>query len=148
MNLGLDDLLHERAIHRTLCRFAEAMDRRDWAMLDDVLLPDASGDFGEGFQPQGRLALIALFKHFLGRCGPTQHLIGNLVVEIRGERASSRCYVRDLHQGAGERAALTFSSPGIYDDEWILTGRGWRIAHRRKTNLMMIGSIAALGADD
>jgi hypothetical protein len=29
-----------------------------------------------------------------------------------------------------------------------LTGQGWRIAHHRKTNLMMIGSIAALGADD
>lgn len=148
MTPGVDDLLHERAIHRALCRFAEAMDRRDWAMLDDVLLIDATGDFGEGFQPRGRPALIELFQHFLGRCGPTQHLIGNLVVEITGERASSRCYVRDMHQGAGARAALTFSSPGIYDDQWILTPEGWRIAHRSKTNLMMIGSIAALGADD
>jgi hypothetical protein len=144
---ALEILFHEREIQRRLCLFAEAMDRREWQFLDEVLLTDATGDFGEGHRPHGREAIVAMFKHFLGSCGPTQHLIGNLVVEIEGQRAHSRCYVRDMHQGAGDKVDLTFSSPGMYEDDWVLTVQGWRIAHRTKINLMMIGSIEALGVE-
>jgi hypothetical protein len=145
--MDLSDLIAEREIKRALFRFAKAMDERDWDALKQLLTADATGDFGAGFKLKGRDEFVAMFRRFLGNCGPTQHLLGNIVIDVDDPRAMSRCYVRDIHQGKGPRSHLTFSAPGEYHDTWHRGLDGWRITHRRKINLMLIGSFEALGAD-
>lgn len=143
--MNMETLLAERDIHRALCRFARAMDERDWNALSSVLAEDATGDYGGGVKCQGRDAFIANFRHFLGNCGPTQHFLGNLAVDICGDTAESRCYVRDMHKGAGDKGHLFFSTMGEYQDRWIRTPEGWRIIHRRKVGEVVDAAIEALG---
>lgn len=143
--MDLGTLLDERAIYLQLCALADAMDQRDWSALDDILTEDADGDFGTGERIVGRAGFVKLFTHFLGNCGPTQHLIGNVRISVNGDTAESRCYVRDMHIGTGERAHLFMSSSGEYLDRWIRTRDGWRMTHRTKRTPIMLGTIDALG---
>jgi len=46
--MDLETLIAERDIGRAIHRFARAMDERDWAALDTVLLEDATADLGMG----------------------------------------------------------------------------------------------------
>lgn len=144
--MDLATLLAEREIHLALCRFARAMDERDWAALDDVIAEHATADFGTGLL-QGRTRIVADMRSYLDVCGPTQHLLGNLVVEVAGDRAASRCYVRDLHLGTGAMAAESFSSSGEYRDRWERGSSGWRMVHRHKATFLAQGSIGIFGSE-
>lgn len=143
---ALATLLAEREIARGLAEFARAMDERDWNALDDVLAEDATGDFGAGGILCGRAAMVALMRSFLDDCGPTQHLVGNVVVDVVGDQACSRCYVCDMHVGAGEKAHLTLRSLGEYHDRWRRIDGRWRMVHRTKLNHALVGTLEVLGA--
>src|SRR5688572_17504432 len=86
-----------------LVRCASAFDRREWAALDDVFSPDAIA-----YGADGRDAVVATVRSFLGGCGPSQHLLGNHEVVIDGDTARSVCKARVLHVGAEELAHLTY----------------------------------------
>ncbi|GAA4488009.1 hypothetical protein GCM10023094_47190 [Rhodococcus olei] len=142
--MTLDDLLAEREITRALTRIARAMDDRDWAALDDLVLADATADLGTG-ELRDRAELVTTIRAFLDECGPTQHLLGNVLVDVDGDTATSRAYVSDLHVGSGDRADLTFRTLGDYHDTWVRHGDAWRLARRVKHNRGHVGSFAALG---
>lgn len=142
--MTLDNLLAEREITRALTRIARAMDDRDWAALDDLVLADATADLGTG-ELRDRAELVTTIRAFLDECGPTQHLLGNVLVDVDGDTATSRAYVSDLHVGSGDRADLTFRTLGDYHDTWVRHGDAWRLARRVKHNRGHVGSFAALG---
>lgn len=142
--MTLDDLLAEREIQRALAGFARAMDARDWTALHDIVLEDATADIGTG-PLQGRAALIAHMRAFLDECGPTQHLLGNIVIDVHGNTATSKAYVSDTHIGAGDKADRTFSTLGEYHDQWKKIDGRWRMTHRTKHNRAHIGSFEVLG---
>ncbi|MFC9786368.1 nuclear transport factor 2 family protein [Rhodococcus sp. NPDC127528] len=142
--MTLDDLLTERAINRALTEIARAMDQRDWEALEELTLPDMTANLGTG-ELTGRAHVVASIRSFLDECGPTQHLLGNVLVDVDGDTATSRAYVSDMHIGAGERSHLTFSTLGDYHDSWVRSGGVWRLARRVKHNRGHVGSFAALG---
>ncbi len=90
MSDPLSLLMDEREINRALTRFARAMDERDWEAAKAILSEDATGELGTG-PLNGPDAIIACIRHYLDGCGPTQHLLGNLLIEISGDTAESRC---------------------------------------------------------
>jgi hypothetical protein len=139
-------LLDERAIGRQLTAFARAMDERDWAALDALVAADATADVGTGSLQHGRAAIVALMRSFLDDCGPTQHLLGNLVIDVTGDEATSRCYVADLHVGAGAKSHLTLQSLGDYHDRWRRLDGRWQLVHRTKLNRALVGTLEVLGA--
>jgi hypothetical protein len=143
--MTLDDLLAEREIYRALTLFARAMDARDWQALATITTEDITADIGTG-PLAGRAALIADMRSFLDDCGPTQHLLGNVLIEVQGDRASSQAYVSDMHIGQGDKSHLTFSTLGDYRDQWKKVDGGWRMHHRTKLNRAHIGSLEVLGA--
>jgi 3-phenylpropionate/cinnamic acid dioxygenase small subunit len=124
-------LLLERELHLVLCRYARACDQRDWPAMDDIFIEEASADYGGMLRLQGREPIVAMIRAHLDGCGPSQHLLGNLVVDVSGAAVESRVYVRAAHRGAGSMQDLTYESLAEYQDRWILTPGGWRIAHRR-----------------
>jgi hypothetical protein len=137
-------LLAERDIARQLAGFARAMDARDWGALDAILAAEASADFGTG-ELAGRAAIVRVMRSFLDDCGPTQHLLGNLTIEVEGARARSRCYVSDLHLGTGEKSQLSFQTLGEYQDAWECRNARWWLVRRLKLNRAHLGSYAVLG---
>ncbi len=145
MSDALQMLLAERDIARQLALFARAMDTRAWAALDAIIGADATADFGTG-PVSGRAAIVHVMRSFLDDCGPTQHLLGNLTVDVLGTTARSRCYVSDLHLGTGDKAQLSFQTLGEYQDAWECRDGRWWLVERVKLNRAHLGSFAVLGA--
>lgn len=139
--MTLETLLAERGIARELTRFARAMDERDWDSLLAILADDATGELGEG-PLNSPAAIVGTIRRYLDACGPTQHLLGNLLVEVEDDRAHSRCYVSDMHLGMGAMAGETFATLGDYHDTWRRIDGHWRLAHRTKHNRGHVGSLA------
>lgn len=133
-------LLAEREIQRNLVAIARAMDERDWAAFREILLPDATADLGAG-RITGRDEIARFIAGFLDACGPTQHLLGNVLIDVRGDEAASRAYVSDMHKGQGAKAELTFSTLGDYHDQWRRVDGTWRLQHRTKLNRATLGDV-------
>lgn len=136
----LEAMLTRYAIERELIKFARGMDARDWAGLKAILTPDATADYGQG-ELHGPDAIIGVIRAHLDVCGPTQHLLGNLLVDREGDTTFSHCYVSDMHLGAGANAHLNFCTLGDYHDVWKLIDGRWRLADRRKDNRGFVGSL-------
>lgn len=144
----LDELQAERQITRGLYAFARGMDARDWLLVRSLLLDDAVGEFGRG-KEMGADRIVASIREFLDVCGPTQHLLGNIEidVDINGGTAQSHSYVSDMHLGAGDRSALTFSTLGEYHDDWVCGDDGWKIKRRVKDSRAVLGSFDVFTSD-
>lgn len=123
-------LLDEREIVRNLSRFARILDNKQWDRLSDVFAQDISFDYGTGRDEHGMAALTDNMRRFLDKCGGTQHLIGSLLVDLDGDRATSRAYVQARHQRVDDGAGPIFDSNGEYVDQWERRPEGWRIVRR------------------
>jgi hypothetical protein len=143
----VDELRAERDIERQLVRFARAMDDRRWDVLAEILFEDATGDYGAGTVSGGD-AIIGLIRSFLEACGPTQHLLGSIEVDVNGRTATSRAYVSDVHLGVGDRGHLSYSTLGDYHDRWEHDGAQWRLRHRTKHHRGQVGTMAVFGVAD
>lgn len=129
--MDIKNLLLERELNAVLSRYARACDRRDWRAMDDVFLEEATADYGGLHHLQGREPIVAMIRVHLDGCGPSQHLLGNLLVDTSDSAVESRVYVRAAHSGAGSMQDMTYESLAEYQDRWVSTPNGWRIAHRR-----------------
>ena len=141
---SLQRLWLERELHHVLVRYARLCDERDWAAIDTVFDENASARYG-GWHLPDRAAILAMLRDNLGGCGPTQHLLGNLVVEVDGDTVTSRTAIRAAHRGTGDSAGQTYDCLGEYRDLWVCTSSGWRIAHRAMMVTLEFGSRKVLG---
>ncbi len=133
----------ERALHRVLVRYAQLCDQRDWAAITEVFSDTASARYG-GWPLPDRAAILRMLQRNLGGCGPTQHLLGNLLLDHQAGTLCSRVSVRAAHRGAGALAEQTYECLGEYHDRWVHTAQGWRIAHREMVIGLEFGSRAVL----
>ncbi len=122
-----------------LDRYASALDRRDWRLLDRVFTEDLTYDAGEWIM-NDRVDYVRTVRGYLDGCGPTQHLLGNYRIQVQESAAQSQCYVRAFHRGLGELAATTYEMGGEYRDQLCWTPQGWRIRHRTLEVLFETGS--------
>ncbi|WP_026403849.1 nuclear transport factor 2 family protein [Actinomadura sp. WAC 06369] len=128
----------EQIIER-LAEMAAALDRRDWDAVGAMFVPDATG-----YGRTGRDTIVARVRAHLGGCGPSQHLLGNHRVEIRGDEARSLTYARVHHQGEGEAAGRAYECFGEYEDHWTRTPDGWRMTSRTFTISHDLGDFGVL----
>lgn len=136
-------LAHE--LHEVVCRYARVCDERDWGALDQVFSDEASAEYG-GRPLKDRAAILRMLQYHLDGCGPTQHLLGNLQVHAgTAGGVTSRVQVRAAHRGLGARQRQTYDCLGEYQDRWVRTAAGWRIAHRRMIVTLEYGSPEVLG---
>jgi hypothetical protein len=90
---------------------------------------------------RGRAAIIELIRGFLDNCGPTQHLLANVVIDLDGDTATSRAYVHDVHLGSDADASTRFYTLGDYTDTWRRRADGsWVLSERVKANRAHVGS--------
>jgi hypothetical protein len=121
----------ERAIRDGLARFARLLDNKRWAELGDVFAEDLAFDYGMG-ESSGMAALTENMRRFLDGCGPSQHLIGSITVDVAPDAASaiSRAYVQARHQRPDDNGGPIFDTNGEYVDRWERRPEGWRIVRR------------------
>ena len=128
--MNLQTLLDEREITRGLARFARILDTKSWPELPEVFAQDIVFDYGTGEERHGMDALRDNMTRFLDKCGPTQHLIGSILVDIDGDAAVSRAYVQARHQAVNDPGGPVFDTNGEYIDRWERRAQGWRIVRR------------------
>jgi ketosteroid isomerase-like protein len=130
------------AIRAVLTLYAKSLDRLDFAAMKRVFTPDATGNYHETGSYQGVDQLSGLFARVLGQCGPTQHLLGSMDIQVRGDEATASTYLQAIHIGSkpgfeGKRLTVW----GEYRDQLVRTPEGWRIRHRELAPIHAEGDV-------
>jgi len=139
--MTLETLLDHAQIEAVLMAYTTALDERDWRALEDVFVPEASADYGVVGEFHGRTAVIEVVRNFLQRCGPTQHLLGNIRTTVQSDEAQARCYIQAIHAGIGEHLSQTMTLWGEYRDRLERREEGWRILHRELHVQHVLGDV-------
>ena len=139
----LQALIDERQIAYALSQFARILDEKRWDDLSQVFAHTLSFDYGEG-EAQGMVALQRQVSKYLDNCGGTQHLIGSMMIDVDGDRATSRAYVQARHQRRDDPVGPVFDTSGEYRDQWERHIEGWRIVRRDVAWFMHAGDSSIL----
>lgn len=142
---GLED--DRLAIMNQLGRFARILDGRNWDAVGEVFAQDVTFDYGDGGEKAGIAALTEQFRRYLDVCGPSQHLLGSVMLTFEPNGAVSRSYVQARHQGLGPKAHLFLDTNGEYIDRWERRDGGWRIVRRDAVWALHMGDFSVLTAD-
>ena len=91
MPMTLEEISDRMEIQELLVRYSHCVDTCDFDGLDNVFTPDAHIDYTAMGGAKGTLPEI---KAFLSKAMPIfksyQHMIGNTVLELDGDRATAR----------------------------------------------------------
>lgn len=124
----LRDTIAKQKIAEVLTRYCRGIDRCHLESLLSVFWPDATADYGSGAQNAqdwSRITVAAL-KGMLR----TQHSIGNLLIEVEGDRAKAETYCHAFHELPGENGPGEMIVGGRYLDRLERRDGVWRIAQR------------------
>ncbi len=127
-----------------LCvRYTIALDTKDWALLESCFAP--SPVF---VHPGGRLeGFPAILERTIAALTPltaTQHLLGNIVVQVDGDTSRSMCYFQAQHVRAGTPGGETYIIAGSYADTLTRAASGWKITERVQTYIWRDGNRAVV----
>jgi hypothetical protein len=110
-------------------RLARAIDRCDAALLGQLFHPDATDDHG-GFKGTAQ-DFVPWVMEVLAGMRRTQHVVGNILIELDGDTAYGESYFIAHHALPNAEGADTFMiAAGRYLDRFERRGGEWRIAHR------------------
>jgi uncharacterized protein (TIGR02246 family) len=126
----LDDAADLVELRALVDRYALAADRRDRDRFADVFAPDGVLDLGGGHQLSGAVELAAPLDYLDQHYQRTMHFVGNHVVTLDGDTASGLVYCLAHHVGAHGDGLRDSAMALRYDDRYVRTTDGWRIAHR------------------
>jgi 3-phenylpropionate/cinnamic acid dioxygenase small subunit len=140
-----------RAIEQIYFRYCEVIDAKDFDRLDEVFAADAVGDYrsSNGILQQGVAPLAERLYRGMGPgsdCGPTQHNVTNIRIALDGDRATASAHFYAVHAGLYAFAGQRYTCWGQYDDIWVRTQAGWRVAERLYRNFLTEGPEAIIRA--
>lgn len=155
--MELREIADRLELDQLLVRYVDAIDTKDWELLDTCFTPDArldysssGGDDAKGDYPTVRAWLeanLALFPM-------TQHLVGKSTVDYQGDRAQCRTIFHNpmgvpvndegIYDPEG-RGLHVFVVGGWYHDTCVRTPEGWRITEKVEEQAFMQGGFPPLG---
>lgn len=109
-------------------RMARAIDRCDAAMLETLFHPDATDDHGM-FVGTAK-DFIAWVMPVLGTMKRTQHVIGQVLIEVDGDHAAGESYFVAHHALDSEDGEVFMIAAGRYLDRFERRDGTWKISHR------------------
>jgi hypothetical protein len=110
-------------------RVARAIDRCDADMLADLFHPDATDDHGIFIGTASEFIdwVIPLLKTMKR----TQHMIGQVLIEVDGDYAAGESYFVAHHVLAGPDGDIFMIAAGRYLDRFERRDGKWKISHRQ-----------------
>lgn len=127
--VALEELAARAAIHDVILRYARGVDRRDFELVAACFAPDATVDYGDFFRGEVG-GLIRAMATGLAAFATTMHLMGNHLVELDGDRATSETYAVAYHRGGSAAKPFDLVMGVRYLDALDRTQGGWRIIRR------------------
>lgn len=115
-------------IRALACRYAQSVDRRDWAQLASLFTEDAVVE-GPGFTMPGREAIVAGMRQ-IEQYRTTQHHVHNQVVEVDGATANAETYCVANHIYARDGAEYKLDWGIRYQDRLVFQDGKWRFSSR------------------
>ncbi|MEO8813321.1 MAG: nuclear transport factor 2 family protein [Caulobacteraceae bacterium] len=132
---AIGELLDKQACAELVWRLARGIDRVDEALLRSVFHPDATDD--HGVFAGTAAAFVDWVLPVLRTMRRTQHFIGNVLIEVDGDRARGESYFIAHHTIGGEAGGDGtvpdgFSiAAGRYLDRFERRDGTWLIGHRQ-----------------
>lgn len=124
------DLEAKQAITEALYRYARAMDRIDPELAKTVWHPDATVDYGPIFKDTAA-AYISKIDAMHSPFDGTHHQIGNILIDVAQDRATSEAYVTARCWNFTDTGELTeLIAMGRYCDRWSRRNGHWAMDHR------------------
>jgi hypothetical protein len=123
-------MLDEREIERVIYRYCRGSDRCDEELLTSVYHDDAIDDHGDLFRGPALEFIPMVIDLLRSRFRSTMHLVGNIHIELHGDRADVDTYCLAQHVTAGDDPALRVFGCRYVDKFERRPGVGWRILHR------------------
>ena len=130
--LSAQEISDQIEITQILNRYFCAIDSKDWELLRCVFTPDAKVHYTTPVEIETTIdKLIPIFPVFMDSFCFTQHMATQVVIDVRGDTASSRnnlhaVHVQETHAGESN----TWVVYGDYADKHVRTRAGWRICER------------------
>ena len=129
MSDALDILLAKQACAELVYTLARGLDRCDRAMLLSVFHPDATDDHG-GFKGTA-VEFVDWVTGLLPTMERTQHLIGNVLVDVLGDHAvGEACFMANHDLTNADGKPVRMIAAGRYLDRFERRDGVWKIAHR------------------
>jgi len=130
MDEAVAELLAKQAITEALYKYCRAMDRMDNELGKSVFHADAPADYGGMYQGTGHGFIEYVYGAHAGML-LHQHQLGNVLVTVNGDTASSESYVTVSFRRKDETGAVVgMRSCGRYLDRWEKRGGRWAISNR------------------
>lgn len=125
----LESWLDKLDISEVVQSLARGIDRCDADLIAGAFWPDATDDHGL-FKGSAK-DFVAWVIPMLRSMERTQHFLGNILVEVDGDRAFSEAYFVAYHRVHAEGAANDMVAAGRYLDRFHKREGLWRIRHRQ-----------------
>jgi 3-phenylpropionate/cinnamic acid dioxygenase small subunit len=130
------DLATRQQLFDLVVRYATGIDQRDWDLFRTCWTDDAVTDYGDVGTWYSGEAITEFMAKIHEPCGHTAHRVSNYVVRPEGDGYAARMYVDAIVMRGENRTG--FQMLGYYDDEYRLTGDGWRISRRNFTPTLTV----------
>lgn len=147
------ELWDKQALYELMCRYCNAVDRKQFDRLRPLYHPGAINDFGPIFQGDSESFIVYLRRQM--RQMTTQHMIGNHHYCIKGDSAEGEIYTMNFHIIHGPDGVEQYVAGGRYIDHYIRAGNQWLISDRlrlidwsRRSPVQNSGLQAQLSEDD
>lgn len=109
--------------------YARALDRLDRELLAAQFWPDAQVDYGEFYRGDAS-GFLDVALGFQGSMRDTQHLVGNICVQVHGGEASAESYVHAHHTIVQGEDLVQLLVGARYLDRFACRDGEWRISFR------------------
>ena len=126
----LQRLTDHSAIRDLALRYCAAVDRRDWNVLAEVFVPDATVGVAGSDPMTGTGEIVARYRRGLSRLDATHHMVTNHEITVDGDSARHSCLVHARHVRRDAPGGPHFVIGGRYEDQLARTPQGWRIKQR------------------
>jgi ketosteroid isomerase-like protein len=130
MDSTIRSLVDQQQIRDVVYRYCRGIDRCDYDLVRSCYHPDAvddHGDFRGGIDD-----FITYISDNLPRFERTMHFIGNVLIELDGDRARAESYLVAYHhlRASSTKAERDFTAGLRYVDDFERREGEWRIAAR------------------
>ena len=114
------------AIEQLKFRYLRTLDLKRWTEFEDCFLPEATGDYA-GLVFGDRSSLVAFMRENMGPGLISVHHAHHPEIAVDGDTATGVWYLED--RVIVPEAHFVLEGAAFYDDRYVRTQAGWRIAH-------------------